>query len=633
MDGKGKTDGDGENCGKSSGTSRDSTEDKYVATLKEIELEYEREVSVLEKSLDNNYSYQLQKNKQKPPSNDDKEISEELPAAFFEGNSTDMLDFEIDDETIIIDDSSVIEDESTSELRERHLTGVSNTGSNLMALSDEEVVELSGDEDDQVNEEISLLCMKRPLPIPKPSVECVDILDSDEEFPVCIKAQEKKDFINVEEKKGYVKEYIENEGLGVLHSEEHGLVLFHLDSVWIQGDIKEKTITRQRLKLGQQVSYYEKAFEGPGYKVLCREEVICQAVAVWMGERPKHLMKFIDNFNDHDWARLEEQRRVFILYINGEVFTPVSMQRVRARVQGYLNNELGLCEVQDENGKLQSVFFHVSDVRIYRKTLREVNLSVFEALPVGLHLSLDAKRVHISSGCEVKYQAIAVFAGSWPLVPHPTLLPGGEGTFAPKFNIPDDQNYTFYYLELALESRLQNQINMLKQFLEAQPNGIHFEWRGVRQINCKDDLEVWKSHFDPFYGRRQRRKYDDNRNNKIEVTHTFKAPLIRHFKTKEEMDTGSVIGQAGSTFGGASSLTCSSIGSRPTSALSQFSNKSWKTSTSMIGNSTAGGNVTRTWYNPSTYHFGGLRLKTEVKEELADIGFLGEPSTKRVKTE
>ena len=46
--------------------------DKYVVTLKEIELEYEREVSVLEKSLDNNYSYQLQKNKQKPPSNEDK---------------------------------------------------------------------------------------------------------------------------------------------------------------------------------------------------------------------------------------------------------------------------------------------------------------------------------------------------------------------------------------------------------------------------------------------------------------------------------------------------------------------------------------------------------------------------------
>ena len=30
-------------------------------------------------------------------------------------------------------------------------------------------------------------------------------------------------------------------------------------------------------------------------------------------------MKFIDNFDDHDWARLEEQRRTFILYIKGEV--------------------------------------------------------------------------------------------------------------------------------------------------------------------------------------------------------------------------------------------------------------------------------------------------------------------------
>ena len=28
-------------------------------------------------------------------------------------------------------------------------------------------------------------------------------------------------------------------------------------------------------------------------------------------------------------------------------------------------------------------------------------------------------------------QAIAVMAGFWPLTPHPTLLPGGQGSVAP----------------------------------------------------------------------------------------------------------------------------------------------------------------------------------------------------------
>ena len=28
-------------------------------------------------------------------------------------------------------------------------------------------------------------------------------------------------------------------------------------------------------------------------------------------------------------------------------------------------------------------------------------------------------------------------------------------------------------------------VNMLKNFLDSQPNGIHFEWRGVRYINNK----------------------------------------------------------------------------------------------------------------------------------------------------
>ena len=82
-------------------------------------------------------------------------------------------------------------------------------------------------------------------------------------------------------------------------------------------------------------------------------------------------------------------------------------------------------------------------------------------------VSVDARRVHISGVKNVEYQvffflhllacihryinamgmiypllkqfrnnfelfqAIAVMAGFWPLTPHPTLLPGGQGSVAP----------------------------------------------------------------------------------------------------------------------------------------------------------------------------------------------------------
>ena len=71
-------------------------------------------------------------------------------------------------------------------------------------------------------------------------------------------------------------------------------------------------------------------------------------------------------------------------------------------------------------------------------------------LPVGLNISFDARSVRgddpLSS--EVPYQACAVFAGSWPKVPHPTLLPGGPGTYAPVYDGENTTDHTFYYLQV-----------------------------------------------------------------------------------------------------------------------------------------------------------------------------------------
>ena len=86
-------------------------------------------------------------------------------------------------------------------------------------------------------------------------VECVDILDSDEEFPVCLEQGVNNDCVNMVEK-GYIQEYIEMQGAGVIFSNECGLVLFHLENVWVNGSRVSLTDTRKRLPTGSQVQFY-----------------------------------------------------------------------------------------------------------------------------------------------------------------------------------------------------------------------------------------------------------------------------------------------------------------------------------------------------------------------------------------
>jgi len=525
-------------------------------------------------------------------------------------------------------------EEMTFEER-RELVTVSD--SPLRVIQDDDVVDLSGDEDEDWggchDEDVTLVCLKRPLPVVSNNkhVECVDILDSDEEFPVCVQPAQQVDTVNIEEKTGYIKEYIENEGLGVVHSPEHGLVLFHLHNVWINGEKMEPMESRSNLRIGTQVSYYEKAFEGPEYKVLCKDEVICQAVVLWKGLRPKHLMKQIDSFSQEHWNKLDDHRKTFLLYVRGEVFTPMAFCRVRGVVEGYLNDDIGLIKVEDDKKNVETVFFTSQDVIIYKRGIGVdgLDVPVYEAMPVGLHVYVDAKRCHILRGCELKYQAVTVFAGTWPRVPHPTLLPGGNGTYAPKFDLPEDRDKsTFYYMELGLEPRLQKKVNQVKYLLE-ETRGLKLEWAGVRTINSKVDLEAWKEYFDPLYGRRNPRPRNNRRHEKMEVTHTFKPPLIRHFKTKREMYAGSVDGNVGSTRANLSEAG-SVFGSRADSRMSEYSNNSWPSdveskysastsrttsrTVSRTGSNASG--VTRTWYNPDLFSIGGLRLKKELKTEF-----------------
>merc|ERR1719431_170283 len=85
----------------------------------------------------------------------------------------------------------------------------------------------------------------------------------------------------------------------------------------------------------------------------------------------------------------------------------------------------------------------------------------------------------------VHYQAVLVLAGDWPVTPHPTLLPGGKGSTAPKYELPSNV-CTFYYLELAVDSRLQRKVDQLRQVLEGSKGNITYDWR--EDLYDREDL-------------------------------------------------------------------------------------------------------------------------------------------------
>ena len=84
----------------------------------------------------------------------------------------------------------------------------------------QEEIELSSDEeqDPAEGDDVSLLLLRRP-PAIEPQQEAIDILDSDEEFPLFVTEGSKPENVNIIEKKGVLAEYIEREGLGMIYAE------------------------------------------------------------------------------------------------------------------------------------------------------------------------------------------------------------------------------------------------------------------------------------------------------------------------------------------------------------------------------------------------------------------------------
>merc|ERR1712060_167924 len=182
-------------------------------------------------------------------------------------------------------------------------------------------------------------------------------------------------------------------------------------------------------------------------------------------------------------------------------------------IAGYLSDNMGIAEHKDENDKKINIFFHTDDVKVFKKDIREYGKPAKQILPVGCLVSVDARRVHISGVKNVEYQAIAVMAGFWPLTPHPTLLPGGQGSVAPMYELPSG-TFTFYYLELALEAKLQKKVNQLKEVMGKSKGEIKYDNKNTETITDGKEAMRWREQ---FTGRRKRSHKDGD--HKKEVFH------------------------------------------------------------------------------------------------------------------
>jgi len=414
-------------------------------------------------------------------------------------------------------------------------------------------IELSSDEDAS-DDECALIVLKRP-PVTERTIEEVEVME-DDDVAMC---GEGTGAMNAKEKNGYVKEYIETEGLAMILSKEYGLILFHLESVWLDGEKFNAGKTRTKLETGTEVKFFDKTYQGAEYKELSEDSVIHQAVAVWTGERPEHLLKKVQE--EEYKKKLEEHRKSFMLYLRGEVFLRAALVRVKCEIAGYLSDTMGIAEHKDENDKKINIFFHTDDVMVFKKPIREYGKPAKQILPVGCLVSVDARRVHISGVKNVEYQAIVVMAGYWPLTPHPTLLPGGQGSTAPMYELPKG-TFTFYYMELALEAKLQRKVNQLKEILGKSKGQIQYDWKAVQYIQSKEQFIDWKQSMG---GSKRAPKPRGQR----EVLDTFKAVTMTEEDLKDENRTR---------------VTHKTV-------------------------------AERTWYTPEAWEHGGLRIKNEVKDE------------------
>ena len=114
---------------------------------------------------------------------------------------------------------------------------------------------------------------------------------------------------------------------------------------------------------------------------------------------------------------------------------------------------------------------------------------------------------------------IALFAGSWPSVPHPTLLPGGPGSVCTTYDFDESaKRQTFYYLNLKLP---ETQDENWKEFCyqsDRRGTGL-MDYPDV--IESREDFFRWQSRFAPVKVQQRQRSGGPRRFQKTNY-HEFK---------------------------------------------------------------------------------------------------------------
>ena len=54
----------------------------------------------------------------------------------------------------------------------------------------------------------------------------------------------------------------------------------------------------------------------------------------------------------------------------------------------------------------------------------------------------------------------------------------------PRYELPTG-TFTFYYMELALEAKLQRKVNQLKEILTKSKGQIQYDWKSVQYIQSR----------------------------------------------------------------------------------------------------------------------------------------------------
>jgi len=333
-------------------------------------------------------------------------------------------------------------------------------------------------------------------------------------------------------KKGYVKEYVEKNGLGMIFSLECGLILFSDKHLYSGPDgIRAPNAGASNIGAGSEVSFICYQVQSSRCKGWVTEDgYMRQAAALWEASegdetKPASQKLLREVTRDAHQKDLKKDFEGFLSHIKENRFLPIALVRARGKIAGYLNHKIGIIETEDGRRPNCKVLFHSSDVYLFKTPVALSNRRepIDVLLPVGLNISFDARSIRGDDAAtsEVPYQACAVFAGSWPKVPHPTLLPGGQGSYAPVYGDENTSEHTFYYLQLGLTENLDKKWRTFKDtFYPGSGGRFKFVPTQVAIRNGKDHM-AWKEQYSP-YSNPHKRRHDAGKPFKAENHHKFK---------------------------------------------------------------------------------------------------------------